>query len=373
MKRVELFRTGKQVDADGVELDVTEAVLDKIVGQYKPSFHEAPAVIGHPKDTAPAYGWVERIYREGSKLLGDFKQVQDGFAEAVKSGAFKKRSISLYPDMSLRHVAFLGAVPPAIKGMADIQFNEDPKARTFEFSEGDSLGFIARIGVLLRNMREMIIANNDLATADSVLPNSEIDNLTSAADQATDTGLNYNEPAKQEDTNMPTVEELQKQLDEAKAKITQFSEANDKTAKELADLKAEKDKLARESRRKDNISFCEGLTKAGKLPPAVVPRVLDFMDVLANTATYDFAEGDGKKTSAPVDEFKAMLGGLGKVIEFNEVATADKAAPAPATDFDAKVLEFSENGKVSKGDAMARAAREFPTLHKQWIDAKNKK
>jgi hypothetical protein len=71
----------------------------------------------------------------------------------VKQGLFKKRSVSLYPDMTLRHVGFLGAVPPSIKGLADIQFKEGAQAMTFEFGEReDAAAVLARkISEVMRN------------------------------------------------------------------------------------------------------------------------------------------------------------------------------------------------------------------------------
>ena len=132
-KGVEVFRAGDHVDSAGRPHTFTEVDLDRIAA-YDPARHEAPLVIGHPEHNAPAYGWVDRVYREGAVLKADFKDVAPEFADLVKAGRFKKRSISLYPGGDLRHVGFLGAVPPAIKGLKDVQFAEG-EASTFEFGE----------------------------------------------------------------------------------------------------------------------------------------------------------------------------------------------------------------------------------------------
>ncbi|MDP1995112.1 MAG: hypothetical protein Q8K40_07690, partial [Ignavibacteria bacterium] len=47
----------------------------------------------------------------------------------------KKRSVSLNPDNSLRHVGFLGAALPAVKGLADLQFAELPEENLIEFAD----------------------------------------------------------------------------------------------------------------------------------------------------------------------------------------------------------------------------------------------
>lgn len=134
--RIAVFRTGTHTDAKGNKRDWTKADLDKIASMYDPSQHEAPAVIGHPKDNAPAYGWVESLERVGDTLWAEVKPTVEEFTDCLKKGLFKKRSISLYPDMSLRHIGFLGAQPPAIKGLPDFAFAARDAA-TIEFEESD--------------------------------------------------------------------------------------------------------------------------------------------------------------------------------------------------------------------------------------------
>ncbi len=56
------------------------------------------------------------------------------FQQMVKSGAFRNRSVAINPDMTLRHVGFLGAVPPAVKGLKPVQFRDQGAAVEFEFA-----------------------------------------------------------------------------------------------------------------------------------------------------------------------------------------------------------------------------------------------
>lgn len=131
----EIFAAGTHTASNGNTHSFTQNDLDNIVASYNPELHEAPIVIGHPKDNAPAFGWIESIKRVGDKLIAKPKQLVPEFLQAVKNGLFKKRSISLNPDGSLRHVGFLGAVPPAVKGLADIKFSAGEEILSFEFSE----------------------------------------------------------------------------------------------------------------------------------------------------------------------------------------------------------------------------------------------
>ena len=134
MSWFEIFRTGTHTDSAGETKGWTKEDLDKIVSKYNPGVHEAPIVIGHPELDSPAYGWIEALKREGDRLLAKPKQLVDQFKDWVKQGLYKKVSIALYPDLGLRHVGFLGATPPAVKGLAAVRFQEKGKV-TICFSD----------------------------------------------------------------------------------------------------------------------------------------------------------------------------------------------------------------------------------------------
>jgi hypothetical protein len=125
---IEAFKTGTHTDNQGQTKTVTIADLDHMVEKYDPIKNGAPIVIGHPQSNAPAYGWVEALKRIGETLYFKAWYVTPEFTEMVKAGLFKKRSVSLYPDGTLKHIGFFGAMPPAIRGMKDIA----------DFSDGTS-------------------------------------------------------------------------------------------------------------------------------------------------------------------------------------------------------------------------------------------
>lgn len=131
-KFFEIFRVGKHTDSRGNEREWKEADLDKMADSYDPKKHEAPIVVGHPKDNHPAFGWIDGLKREGDVLLAKAKDVVSDFEDMVKAGMFKKRSISVYPDGSLRHVGFLGAAPPAVKGLKDLEFKDEEEITEVE-------------------------------------------------------------------------------------------------------------------------------------------------------------------------------------------------------------------------------------------------
>jgi hypothetical protein len=135
----EVFKAGVHTDANGNERDWTHEDLDSIIEKYNNQLpddkHEALVVIGHPVNNSPAYAWVEELKRDGETLLAKFTQIDPQFEDLIKEGRFKKVSIALYPDMMLRHVGFLGAIPPAVKGLKDSQFNEDKLFISFDLDK----------------------------------------------------------------------------------------------------------------------------------------------------------------------------------------------------------------------------------------------
>lgn len=134
---IEIFKAGTNTDSQGRTRTWTKADLDKMVSSYNPADFEAPIVIGHPKgDNAPAYGWVEGLKRVGEVLLAKFKQMTPEFSKWVEDGHYKKRSVRVHKDGTIGHVAFLGAAPPAITGLKDIQFSADIDAEDYDYSEG---------------------------------------------------------------------------------------------------------------------------------------------------------------------------------------------------------------------------------------------
>ena len=130
MKEFEIFRTGKHTSDKGITKEYTEEDLDKIVSNYN-SDDPAPIVIGHPKTNDPAYGWIDKIKRVKDKLIAFPKQLNDEFVKLIKAGSFKKRSISITPDLKLNHIGFLGAAAPAVSGLKEIEFSTELELLSF--------------------------------------------------------------------------------------------------------------------------------------------------------------------------------------------------------------------------------------------------
>jgi hypothetical protein len=279
-KWFEIFKTGTHQDSKGRERTWTTADLDKMVAMYNPADHEAPMVIGHPKTNDPAYGWAQQLKRVGEKLYALPGQVVPEFAEMVKRGLFKKRSIRVNPDGSLGHIGFLGAVPPAIKGLKDMEFAQDEKSFDYDYSE-------------------------------------------------------------EEEQMDPKLKELQDQLDAEKQKSAKLeTERNDFKAKAE---KGEKDfsEVQKKNRLKEISDFVEAGVKEGKILPAWKDQgLVDFMTALDEQGgEYEFAEG---KKSRPLDWFKGFISDFSAHPLFKEMAKPEKEDDKKAADFAADEALASE-------------------------------
>lgn len=150
---VEVFRVGDWTSANGYQHQWTTDDIDTMIDTYMNQTAEhpwvAPVVLGHPVDNSPAYGWVEKLYRVGDVMMARLVKLNKAFVQMLKDGSFKNRSIMIDGDNMLWHIGFLGAVPPAVDGLAPIEFNSPKRAHLFEFSlKGFSLdGLLSGTGV----------------------------------------------------------------------------------------------------------------------------------------------------------------------------------------------------------------------------------
>lgn len=129
---IAISQKGKFRDSENVERDLNADFLEQVIANTKAN--DAPAVVGHPKDNSPAFGWATALRLNGDVLEAQFADTDDEFEQMVEQGKFRKRSASFYLNPpSLRHVGFLGAMPPAIKGLREIQFS-DGESVTVEIS-----------------------------------------------------------------------------------------------------------------------------------------------------------------------------------------------------------------------------------------------
>lgn len=105
--------------------------IQELADTYNADNHEAPVVIGHPKDNAPAWGWVKNLKVKEGGLYADL-EVQDSLYSMLKQKLFGKRSVSFYDSnpKRFRHLGFLGAQPPHVKGLEPLSLSDQDNTVT---------------------------------------------------------------------------------------------------------------------------------------------------------------------------------------------------------------------------------------------------
>lgn len=134
---IEIFRIGKQTDSKGVERTFGEADLFQIVDNFR-YCAPVPHVITHQELYSPfAYAQIVDLKVENGVLLAKSANIEPQFEKLVADGRLYSRSVRLIPTekgWKLTHLAWLGAEPPAVEGLAPVQFSASATAVDFSFS-----------------------------------------------------------------------------------------------------------------------------------------------------------------------------------------------------------------------------------------------
>jgi hypothetical protein len=346
---IEIFRAGTHTGVDRVPRTFTRADVEAIAAGYSQEAHAAPVVVGHPAADAPAYAWVGGLRAQGDVLVADIDQVDEAFAEMVKKGRFRHVSAAFYEpndthnpkpgQWSLRHVGFLGAQPPAVRGLKQVQFAAGDGF--VAFMEPWQQGLVAG---MFRRLREWMIGTAGQDAADQVLPTSEIDEVA----------RNY--PDIDHPQAMPGYSQPQKEPAVADPNATALAVAQAKLEADAAALAAEQARLQVERaafsqaqaalRADEDAAFLDRLQAEGRALPA---NRADTLALLAHLP----AEGEGASLVAfsegeprsPRQALKDLLARQPKLVAFGQHApgTADpKADPTNTKDIQLKAGAYMQ-------------------------------
>lgn len=322
--QIEIFRAGRHTDDAGTVHHFSEADVAGMVASYDPALREAPLTVGHPEHNLPAYGWVKGLaVNDAGRVVMNTHQVQPQFAEMVDAKLFKKRSACFYPpshannpkpgNWYLRHVAFLGAQPPAIAGLADFSDNADG---AMSFSEAN-------------------------AATPERLPTIPLFN--------------------QEQIRM--TQELIDQLAAAQAQTATADAARIKSEGEAASAKAQLAEFA-ESAKRDRTasftSFAEAQIKTGCLLPKEKDAAVSVLSTLSDAKEVSFAEAGATRTVSAVDWLKDLITRAKPAVSFGEQAaggfSAQGAAGLTDAELDARAKAYARNHNVSYAEGLTAVA-----------------
>lgn len=280
VKPIRLFRAGTFVSGEGEAVSLGAADFVSMAASYDRDANPAPLVIGHPQVDAPAYGWVERLGVDGGELVAwpDRDTLDQSFAEAVNAGRYAKVSAQFYApgnphnptpgQYHLKHVGFLGAHAPGVKGLGRVSF-----------AAGDT-GEIATF-----EQETMMTATNPS------VPGKADPAPAAAAAQAAQAAS----------------------FAEREAAITA------REAELAAREKAAADK-AKADRHAANVSFAEGLIAQARLAPAGKDYLIAALDGLGGGDVVSFGEG---VALAPDAALKKLFDQAVPLVSFGEAAPDD--------------------------------------------------
>jgi hypothetical protein len=122
----ECFKVGDHTTMAGTAMTWTGRDLEAVCLNYQCRAERAPLVLGHPASNGPAFGEVSELFTRRGRLYAVAKVGQQ-LLSLVREGRFKHVSaaferVSGRAGWCLRHIGFLGAVPPAVKGLAPLAF-----------------------------------------------------------------------------------------------------------------------------------------------------------------------------------------------------------------------------------------------------------
>ena len=367
---IHIFRPGRHTSMQGATIDFGESDLIATAKAYDPARHEAPLVIGHPRADAPAWGWVGGLTADEGGLFATPRQLDPAFAEMVRAGRFKKVSASFYtPDSPhnpvpgvyyLRHVGFLGAQPPAVKGLAPVPVNfaeGDTEEGCVSFDFAESPGLLRWLADLFRGLREYVVEKDGAETADRAIPSYAVSGLQEMA--AASAAQAAEIPAFAENLTPPKEKSMQKQETPPAGNI------------DFAETKARADELERKvayltgiARKERASRLVDKALADGRLTPAQSVGLADFMAGLDEEGTFDFAEDGGKTTSmSPAAFMAAFLERLPKQVDFSEAAPGgEEALDTSSNDIAQRALAYCEEMRtkgvtVSITDAVAHVSK----------------
>ncbi|WNU78946.1 peptidase [Escherichia coli] len=321
MSAIHIFKAGTHTDMHGKKLPFTPDDLAACVKAYDPSVHEAPLVIGHPRTEDPAWGWVKALSLSGVDLMAEPAQLDPQFAEMVTDGRFKKVSASFYlPDspsnpkpgvLYLRHVGFLGAQPPSVKGLAITNAS------------------------LWGKLRDFLIARFSLDEAEKVLPEWQLNSLREEAYR--DTLSQDAAGAQFSETGPGPSSASNEESSMTKEEIEALQEENRRLKQQAADRDARDAQVRQEQLHKDNVAFAEKLVAEGRLAPRASSVVVALLDAVAGgDKPVEFAEGESRTPLATA--FRSLLSDGEPVMNFAEQATKERVGDTVKVD----VAEFAE-------------------------------
>ena len=293
--------------------------LSAMVENFDETGFQPPLKLGHNeeqselKDGAPALGYVNKIYIEGSKLLADFVNLPKKVYEAIKRGNYKRVSSEIYwnyksdgksLDRVLKAVALLGSEIPAVTNLESISGLYNKKAEYKFYLEKE---------------------NEDMDTP----------------------------------VDMKEFKDLQEQ-------IAKLKEEKAETEKELNERKSQQ--------RAEKISaFVSHQKEVGRVLPAFEKQLIALLETTNDNKVYSYTADEKTIELSQFELVESIIESLPKLVEFAEISESgefvvDRLPYTNAGDeVDRRAKLYIKHGKASKySDALDLVLKDDETLKAEY-------
>ena len=286
---VEIFSTGVWNGDRYSEKD-----LDAMIENFDDVGFEPPVKLGHNEeqselqDGQPALGYISKIYKVGSKLVADFKELPKKVYDAIKRGNYKRVSSEIYWNYKangstfnrvLKAVALLGADIPAVTNLESIE------------------GLYSNMG----------------------------------------TGeVKYHYNGKESEIMEEKHDEVS--INKYEEEISQLRKEKEEVMKEY---QAHKDEI-----KKTNIaSYMESLKTEGKILPVQYKEVEALLSTATEEKVFSYSKDEKEVNLSQFELVKSILDNMPKVVEFAEISE-EGGEPIVATEYDNAGVEVDRRAKL---------------------------
>jgi len=353
ISNLEIFGAGTHNSMSG-KFTVTEADLDEIVAAFEglkgTNIVKPHLKLGHTdaqkwfgqKDGIPALGWIEKVWRVGTKLLADIADVPSALIDLIRQGRYHNVSAEVYWDADIKNgekkfsrvlsaVSLLGVEMPAVKDLAGLA--------AALFQTGPIHQFSAAKPTELTVEKEK----------QGMFTQEQVNSLVEAA------------------VNKAVAET------EAKfsAKVTDLEAKLDVVTKAKDGLVSELDTVKAAAAQAEATALVDAAIKDGKL----LPKQRDFALAALSAKDTKMKFGNGEKSMAVL--FKEFLDGAGKVVDTEEkgkgkTKTVEFANAADEVNHKAMELVTADTtGKTTYSQAFNKVLAADPDLKARYSDMSN--
>lgn len=355
IKSLEIFAVGTWSPSTGGTFTWTEADLDAMVENFNllagSNLVKPHLKLGHTdaqkwfgqKNGIPTLGWIEKIWRDGKKLLADVTDVPMAIIDLIRQGRYHNISAEIYPANAIEHngkklgavlsaIALLGTEMPAVKDLAGLanalfatSFTSPVESVPNHFTRENPNMFT----------QEQVDALIDAA-------------VTKAIAKATADHASAIESAKTELTVVTSRAET------AEAKLA--AQAADFAAKEIN-------------------TMIDDAIKAGRILPKQKDMCVAFAQQISAAGPIKFGGTD----KTPTQMFADFLGSLGKQVDLKENGsgknnTGAETFETPAQEVDVKTREMiaaDPTKKLQYADAFKLVLAQDPDLSQRYVMGSN--